>query len=150
MLVLLGLLLIANSQYTATPTVIESEFVVTAGSSTNLPSTIDSNDYAYSYDAKDINSYNGGNARNINGRGYNHNRTEDEAMGEMMTVITFVVVAGCVIAAGLAGFMIWRCMKRRALTGQIKDHMRIRRQEFATNMGLNLFEMNNNFHTVHV
>ena len=86
----------------------------------------------------------------MNGSGYNHNRSEDEILEEMLTTITFVVVAASVVAVGLGGLLIWKCQKRREVTNRIKDHMRIRKQEYATNMGLNVFDMNRNFHTIHV
>jgi hypothetical protein len=80
--------------------------------------------------------------------GYSHD--EEELIEDVSAVFMAIAVAASLVGLALGFFMICKCMKLRGAREQIKQQMQMKRQEYATMMGLNTFEISQHSHTVHV
>jgi len=82
----------------------------------------------------------------INGNNHNCRTPMDE---DLRQIIIGVSVALIIIGMGLGGIFIWRLVARRNLANKIRDQMRVRKMNFASQNGLNLYEVNN-YQTIHL
>ena len=105
---------------------------------------------------------NGSNNGNYNAAGYYNNGgyygnsgyasdcDPEEISEDMKQVIIGVIVALIVIGIGLGGIFIWRLIVRKNTSNKVRDLMWNKRRNFATQNGLNLYEMNNSHQTFHL
>ena len=91
--------------------------------------------------------YNGGYYSNS---GYAPDCDPEEIGEDMKQVIIGVIVALIVIGIGLGGIFIWRLIVRKNTSNKVRDLMWNKRRNFATQNGLNLYEMNNSHQTFHL
>lgn len=56
------------------------------------------------------------------------------------------------LIVGLTFYLVWKCMKIRSQRKQLKEHMQMRKHQFATQMGLSVFELDSRVAgpTVHI
>ena len=74
---------------------------------------------------------------------------ELEALEKVMTVVTGIFVALFIILLTIGGLIFWRVMVRVKKTEKIRNKMLMKKQLFASQQGLNLYEASS-YQTLHV
>ena len=72
-----------------------------------------------------------------------------EALEEAFKIVIGIFVAVIIIVLAIGGLIFWRVMVRVKKTEKIRNQMLMKKQEFASQHSLNLYEANS-FQTIHV
>lgn len=81
-----------------------------------------------------------------------YNLTDDQAFSIAITIFVVYVIVGGVILA-LSVFLLVRCYQRRDKSIRIKEQMSRKKYQYASSLGLNLYQLNNDRrlnYTIHI
>ena len=67
-----------------------------------------------------------------------------------MNIVIAIIVAVVIVLLALVGVFVWRICVGRKNTKRLQNQMQIKKQQFASQHGLNLFEINNTVATIHI
>lgn len=60
-------------------------------------------------------------------------------MEDFQEVIVFATIAATLLSIAIAIVLGYKCMRKRAMGTQIKEQMRVRRSEYCSAIGMNLY-----------
>lgn len=76
--------------------------------------------------------------------GNNLNEEEiQELFGEIYGLVLAAMIIGSLIAFGIGGYFMFKCIQKKRISDQVKNQMNMKRYNYANALGMTSFELNN-------